>query len=270
MILIYSFGVAFILSVLASLFLLFFAVKESLNVKFVPKLERKEKKVDVAQVEKLISSFFEVRKTIHKKSVQPPEERVLPPPTNLKLKGIIISEKLKGAIFGDGKERFVLEGQNIGGYTLKKVLPTGVFLSSGSREYFLAFKPQKATGGITTKRFSIFRKVIQSFSPKEVVVSRREVEAITKDPAKMFTQIRLVPYIKNGKTQGFIFEWVKPGSIFYRLGIRKGDVLVSINNMTITSGEDAFRILQMLRNEPNLKVVLIRGGRKEEINVRIE
>ncbi len=86
----------------------------------------------------------------------------------------------------------------------------------------------------------------------------------------MFREIRLVPYVKNGRTEGFIFEWIKPGSLFYKAGIRKGDILVSINNMTIKSGEDAFKVLQVLRNEPSLRVVVLRGGQRKEINVRIE
>ena len=266
MILIYSFGVAFILSTLVSFIVLFFVVKSSLNVEFVPRVEKEKERINVAEVENLIRRFFEGEETEQERPVEVDKTRTLPPPTDLKLKGIIISDTLKGAIFENGKERFIEEGKEIKGYTLKRVLPEGVLLSAEGKEYFLEFKPKKSKGAITNRGVSTLR----NFGSKEVVISRREVEAITKDPAKMFTQIRLVPYVKGGKTEGFIFEWVKPGSIFYKLGIRRGDILVSINNMTITSGEDAFRILQMLRNEPNLKVVLIRGGRKEEINVRIE
>ena len=264
MILIYSFGVAFVLSAVLSSLLFFLTLREALNVRFVPKVEKKRESVNPAEVEKLIVKFFEGEE--RKEPVSITKQEALPAPTDLNLKGIILSEKLRGAVFGNGKEKFIEEGESIKGYTLKKVLPNGVLLSAGGKEYFLEFKPRKGKGGITTRRVSLPQRTYS----KEVVISRREVEAITKDPAKMFTQIRLVPYVKGGKTEGFIFEWVKPGSIFYKLGIRRGDILVSINNMTITSGEDAFRILQMLRNEPNLKVVLIRGGKKEEINVRIE
>ncbi len=264
MVFIYSFGIALIFSVLFGFLLLYFAFREAFKVDFVPKVEKKTESVNPVEVEKLIVRFFEKEKT--EEHIQINMQNTLPSPTDLNLKGIIISGKVKGAIFGNGKEKFVEEGGSIKGYTLKRVLPNGVLLSTGEREYFLEFKPKKGKGGITTRRVTAPQRTL----PKEVVISRREVEAITKDPAKMFTQIRLVPYVRGGKTEGFIFEWVKPGSIFHKLGIRRGDILVSINNMTITSGEDAFRILQMLRNEPNLKVVLIRGGRKEEINVRIE
>ncbi|HIQ31345.1 MAG TPA: PDZ domain-containing protein, partial [Aquifex aeolicus] len=93
---------------------------------------------------------------------------------------------------------------------------------------------------------------------------------ITRDPGIMFREIRLVPYVRGGRTKGFIFEWIKPGSLFYRAGLRKGDILLSINNRTIRSAEDAFRLLQLLRNESSLRIVLLRKGQRREINVRIE
>ncbi len=260
MALVYSLGIAFLISTLLSFSLLFLILNEIFNEKYVPKVEKRKKAVNVEEIERLLSSHFELSEEVY--STSEGEGKSLPPPAELKLKGVIVSEVLKGAIFGDGKEIFVKEGGKIKDYKLEKVFPYGVSLSSGGKEYFLAFKPREAKG----------KRYVLSSTPysHEIVISRREIEAITRDPAKMFTQIRLVPYVRKGKTEGFIFEWVKPGSVFSRLGIRRGDILVSINGMTITSGEDAFRILQMLRNEPNLKVVLIRRGRKEEINVRIE
>ncbi|MCX8059881.1 MAG: PDZ domain-containing protein, partial [Aquificaceae bacterium] len=62
----------------------------------------------------------------------------------------------------------------------------------------------------------------------------------------------------------------EPGSIFDRSGIRPGDVLLSINNQEIRSGEDAFRILQVLRNENSIKLNLQRGNELIELSLRVE
>lgn len=164
-----------------------------------------------------------------------------------------------------GKKTVVLsEGQTKEGITLLSVSRRSATLRIGDQELELRVKPKKAAPSTRVQTPS------QPTGGAEVRISRRELEMITKDPGIMFRQIRLVPYVKDGKTEGFIFEWIKPGSLFYRAGLRKGDILLSINNMTIQSGEDAFRLLQVLRNEPNLKVVVMRNGRKKEINIRIE
>jgi len=109
----------------------------------------------------------------------------------------------------------------------------------------------RLTGGSSPERGTFQSPVAGSF---EARISRREIERLTKDPGVMFREIRLVPYVKEGRTEGFIFEWIKPGSLFHRAGLRKGDILISINNMSIKSGEDAFRLLQVLRNEPSLSL----------------
>lgn len=264
MVLVYSLGAAILLSAFFGFIFLYTSVKKALMLNYVPKIEeKKEEKLKAEDIERILTKFFP-EETLERKSVATDYSSVSP--KELKLKGILISDSLRGAVFENGKDRFVGEGESIKGYTLKKVKPEGVILSYRGKDFFLEFKVKKGSKEVVA---NIQRRARQSVS-NEIILSRRDIEAITRDPAKMFTQIRLVPYVKGGKTEGFIFEWVKPGSIFHRLGIRRGDILVSINNMTITSGEDAFRILQMLRNEPNLKVVLIRRGKKEEINVRIE
>ncbi|WP_448588077.1 PDZ domain-containing protein [Thermocrinis sp.] len=104
----------------------------------------------------------------------------------------------------------------------------------------------------------------------QAVVQRKEIESITSDPGIMFRQIRLVPFVQNGRTTGFLFEWVDPQSMFSRVGIMQGDVLISINNQSIKSGEDAFRILQVLRNESSFKISLIREGKSIDLSVRVE
>jgi general secretion pathway protein C len=76
----------------------------------------------------------------------------------------------------------------------------------------------------------------------------------------MLTQIRLIPVVENGQTKGFRFDWIQDGSLFQKMGIQVGDILVAINNQKINSGEDAFRILQMLRNESSIKVTILRNG----------
>ena len=100
--------------------------------------------------------------------------------------------------------------------------------------------------------------------------TKEELQRITADPGVMFRQIRLVPFVQEGRTKGFLFEWIEPGSIFERAGIKPGDVLLSINNQEIKSGEDAFRILQVLRNENSIKLNLQRGNELIELLLRVE
>jgi len=262
--LVYGFGFALILSFILTPILTLLTVKMSLKELALPQVQRKERARDYSLLEGKLRNLYKGEEKELRQTRIPTGISLSPP--DFRLRGTIISQHITGAFLeSGGRVFFVKEGEEFKGYTVSYVYKDKVILKRGGNTYELRLEIRKSKGGASGKALSLDKP------SGEVVVSRREIEKITADPAKMFTQIRLVPYVKGGETKGFIFEWVKPGSIFDRLGIRRGDILVSINNMSIRSGEDAFRILQILRNEPSLKIVLIRRrGKKEEINVRIE
>ncbi len=160
----------------------------------------------------------------------------------------------------DGVPRVVRIGSEVGPYRVISIRRNSVELSDGRNSLTVSFRFESAPQSQSPS----------ASSPGSNVVSKSELERITADPGIMFRQIRLVPYVENGRTVGFIFEWVDPSSIFARMGINAGDILLSINNMQIQSGEDAFRILQTLRNESSLRAEIIRNGQKQTLQVRIE
>ena len=186
---------------------------------------------------------------------------------SLELVGTVVGDsswayfKFKGSLLS------VREGEKKNGIFVKKITRNRVLVEINGAE---------KTVSIPVKTESLTRSADEPLKgPAKYTVavsriSRKEINRITKDPGIMFREIRLVPYVKGGRTEGFVFEWIKPGSLFHKVGLRRGDVLISINNMSINTGDDAFRILQILRIEPNLKVVVLRNGKKREINVRIE
>ena len=225
-----------------------------------PRVEREE--VNPKEIEKALSKVFP--KTQAAEIPQAVGELPRTPKGDLKLKLLAVSLGAKSiALLEVGGKKVVLkEGDSWKGITLKRVFPKEVVVSYGGRD--IRVRLEKGKG------YAPKARRMESDSTYEFKISRREIERVTRDPGIMFRQIRLVPYVKNGRTEGFIFEWIKPGSLFYKAGLRKGDILVSINNMSIRSGEDAFRILQALRNEPSLRVVVLRNGQRKEINVRIE
>jgi Type II secretory pathway, component PulC len=164
----------------------------------------------------------------------------------------------------DGQVKTVRVGSEVGGYRVAHIDRNYIILSRGEEKKAIGFSFAETK---TTEPKAIAQGGTQTL---QAVVQKREIESITADPGVMFRQIRLVPYVQDGRTTGFLFEWVDPQSMFSKVGIVPGDVLVSINNQQIRSGEDAFRILQVLRNESSFKIGLIREGKPVELLVRVE
>ncbi len=186
---------------------------------------------------------------------------------NIKLRGIVLGTINKVIADVNGKSLILSEGEEAEGIKLLKVWRNKAKFLVGGKERVVLLKVN-LSGRLASRGGKL--PPPPPPRPGEVELSRKEIKRITKDPGIMFREIRLVPYVRKGKTEGFIFEWIKPGSLFDKVGLKKGDILISINNMNIKSGEDAFRILQTLRNAPSLKVVVLRQGRREEISIRID
>lgn len=224
----------------------------------VPQLEKER-----VQVQSLFLTF---------QSLYPQEEKkedTAPPNINLIATS---SGSIQLALAQVGGETMVLRvGSQIGQYKVLSVHRNYIMLSAGEKKIAVGFNlgPEEQTGSLSPSTAADFSSPRAS-TTLQATLSRGEIDRITADPGIMFRMIRLVPFVQEGRTRGFLFEWVEPGSIFQRAGIRAGDVLLSINNQEIRSGEDAFRILQMLRNESSIRLNLKRGDELIELSLRVE
>ncbi|MEN3033931.1 MAG: PDZ domain-containing protein [Aquificaceae bacterium] len=217
-----------------------------------PLLERKTPDVSVAN-----QRFAEVFKKEEK-----PQERL---PT-IKVLAIASGGKSMALALVDGQPSLLKVGSSVGPLSVVSIERNSILLSKDGQTQIVSLsldKAQQAQGQLP-QEIAKDSRVLQSKIP------RSELERITSDPGLMFRQIRLVPFVQDGRTRGFLFEWIEPGSLFDRAGLLQGDVLVSINGQEIKSGEDAFRILQVLRNEQALRISLIRSQQQTEIQLRVE
>ncbi len=66
----------------------------------------------------------------------------------------------------------------------------------------------------------------------------------------------------NAKTSGFKIQEVKAGSIYQKLGLRTGDVILSANGTPLTSAEDAKELATLISSESQLKLEIERDGKR--------
>ncbi len=94
-------------------------------------------------------------------------------------------------------------------------------------------------------------------------VKKSLVDAALGNTADLLKQARAVQYYDNGKPVGYQFRKVSNKSIFYQLGIRRGDIVKSVNDKTLdmASGMQTFTELKDLRN---FKIQVTRRGVDQE------
>jgi general secretion pathway protein C len=100
------------------------------------------------------------------------------------------------------------------------------------------------------------------------VVNQAEIDAALANLDKLYTQIRAVPNFEGGKVKGMKILSIKPGSLFSKLGLRRGDVLDQINGqqLDIKSG---FQLFNQLKEQKTFSLDLKRGGKDESFEYEI-
>ncbi len=116
-------------------------------------------------------------------------------------------------------------------------------------------RPPGAIGAATTG--------VRQVAPNRYLVDRSKVNSDMQDMSKLFTEMRAVPNIQNGSSNGFALSEIEPGSIFEAMGLHDGDVVTSISGQPLTDPRKAIAVLQSLQtlnDRATIKLSLMRNG----------
>src|SRR6202007_2057974 len=107
---------------------------------------------------------------------------------------------------------------------------------------------------------------VQRVGPNQFVISRDAVNRNLQNMGQLFTQMRAIPNMQDGKTDGFRLSEVVPGSLFQQMGLRNGDVVNSIGEQDLNDPTQAIALLNSLRQASSLSITVMRRGRPVELN----
>lgn len=102
---------------------------------------------------------------------------------------------------------------------------------------------------------------ISSVGENRWAVSRKTADAARTNIAEQLRLAQMEPRIVNGTTDGFLVRKLYTKSLLAQMGIRRGDIILRVNNMTLDSPEKALQILQQLREARQLTVDLERNDK---------
>ncbi len=102
------------------------------------------------------------------------------------------------------------------------------------------------------------------------LVDRREVEHTIENLNTVVTQMRAIPYLRDGKSLGFRVFNIHPGSIFDRMGLRNGDVIQRVNGTELSSPANAMGLLDGISDAEEIRVELLRNNRPQVLSYRIQ
>jgi len=99
---------------------------------------------------------------------------------------------------------------------------------------------------------------IRQLGDNRYVVDRDEVDHSIENLSQVVTQMRAVPYLKDGKSVGFRVFNIRAGSLFERMGLKNGDIIQSVNGSQLDDPSRALALLDEVQTSDEIRIDLLR------------
>lgn len=168
---------------------------------------------------------------------------------------VIIEER------GSKKQRLYRLGDMIGSAKLINISRNTATIKSGGRDITLRIKATPEGPLLNPSRAPR-----QSIVPPSMVMSRKEINENLRNLQGIMTDAQVRPYFEAGSQQGFIVSHIKPDSLYQKLGLQNGDIIIDVNNKRMQSADDVMKLINLMQSGEGIAVNLKRQGKVETIN----
>lgn len=191
-----------------------------------------------------------------------------------KLRGIYSTQSNAGWINVEdekaNKSYILSQWEELDGYLLTKLFKNHVIFEKQGQEYKLEIRKnddEKISYEISSTKNDIKEQIIVKNDVVEV--KRDYLNSYVNDIDKVWNNISIKEIKDGNKIDGFkIFNVVK-GSVFEKLGLKKGDIIKAINNTALSSYADAFKVYNNISNTKYLNIEILRNNEVMELNYEI-
>ncbi len=167
---------------------------------------------------------------------------------------------------GEAINGFVLEGAGSNYATFSKnakIYQVDLIVSTKGKGSIKSAPPSASPGASAQK---VQGEVVDAGDHK--IVDRSLVEHYSKNMGDLEKNIGVKEIKQGNKLTGFSISFIRKGSLFEKLGVRRGDVIKTVNGQQIDSYNAAMDIYKNLSDMDNMTLVIQRG--KEEMELEYE
>jgi general secretion pathway protein C len=205
---------------------------------------------------------------------------VIPSMQGIKLLALYNSkEALVVTVEKMAKTKVLSKGEDIDGFKLSSAGADYAIFTKNGKEFKLLLNKEKLkttsfiTPSISKKekpKKKIKNKIIDNEDGTEKIVSKGLLTSYTKDIDKVWKDIGVGEHKVNGVLDGFKVNFVKRGSDFEKLGLKRGDILKSVNGQELNSYNAAFSFYKEMNNIENLTLSIKRNNQDMELEYEIK
>lgn len=214
-------------------------------------------------------NLFNIKKKPEQKSNEVNIEALKQTELKLKLWGTVTGNKDEiYAVIEDPKGRkqnLYRIGDTVQNAIVKMILREKVILNVDGKDEFLEMEEMYSSGKPIKRYESPGTKISQ-----KKVIKRSQIENAVKNISQLMKQVKIRPHFENGISDGLSLSGIRPNSIFRKMGLKNGDILVGVEGNTIESVDDALKLYESLKTSSSVTLEIKRRGQPQTINFNIE
>jgi general secretion pathway protein C len=227
-------------------------------------------------------SLYQPYRLASNEALHPPEKKPRPrAPADLirdmKLLGVYQGPRHQLAVITkSGKNYVVSEGESLLGYRIESIGGRSVTLKRHGKNYRLELPSSRKELPLSRQGKPRSSAEKSPDVPETIVdedgnklVPRPLVDRYVNDPQKIWKDIGIDPYKKGENLQGFRVRFVRRGSDFAKLGLKRGDIITGINGESIVDYSTPMELMKNIDKLEGLTLQIQRGNDTLEIDYEI-
>ena len=181
-----------------------------------------------------------------------------------------------------GKTKVLGKGESVNGFVLQRAGNTYAVFTKNGKEYKVSLKhPKSASGGSGIDTTPSHRSSGRTKEPENKVmgeivdagdhkiIDKSLLDHYTKNMDDIYKNIGIKEIKKGDKIEGFRVTFVKRGTPFAKLGLRRGDVLKAVNGQPLDSYKAAFDAYKNVGDTQGVTLTIKRGNKEMELEYEI-
>ncbi len=182
--------------------------------------------------------------------------------TDFELKGTVACNSSFGFIFieerDSHKQKLYRLGDKIGSAKLIKITRNTATLSSGGQDIILKIK--------ATLEGSLLPNLPDSAASRSINLSKKMVNERLTDLKSIMNNAVVRPFFNEGVQEGYIISNIAPNSLYEKMGLQNGDIIIDVNNRHIQSADDLLQTVTLMQSGSSIDLNVKRNGKIETIN----
>jgi general secretion pathway protein C len=193
--------------------------------------------------------------------------------SHLQLKGTLFTESLSPlAIIENTRNGQIMMyelGDDVEGLRIARILRGEIVLMLKGQEYKLTFPD----GGVSQlgARLDVNEKWYNIVKQGDVITTdKATITGAILRARDIMRNLKAGPYAEGGKNTGIAINAINEEGVLKEIGIKQGDIIKTVNGLTLNSPYQIFNAYRKLKDKDELKVEISRKGNPLTLTYRVE